>query len=236
MGTDVEAVVEAEEPRVTQLITLAKELGYVVQKLNSLGEELARAISTKLVNRIGASVYQSAAFSLPVFPLQAAQELLAPACITTRTNAVVTWRADTMASLRSLLGDFLSQHDPQVKGLSRAQQSPSERAIRVLATLIPPVEISWVRSHSREKLYVNLLYVLSDDVGELHKPKDSQRREIQFTQAEESEIRREVLNDLLLMSQAEKPLSPAYWRQLGMEDQALNMEAVLAAPPPSRRP
>ena len=38
MGTDVEAVVEAEEPRVTQLITLAKELGYVVQKLNSLGE------------------------------------------------------------------------------------------------------------------------------------------------------------------------------------------------------
>eukprot|EP00965_Chrysotila_dentata_P185048 6109208-Pleurochrysis_carterae.AAC.1 len=62
---------------------------------------------------------------------------------------------------------------------------PSERHVRVLATVMAPLEMSWVQMASgQERLYVNLLYALCDEVGELHLPKDDSRRELALTQAQ----------------------------------------------------
>ena len=100
--------------------------------------------------------------------------------------------------------------------------------------LIPNVELSWVVAHDWEKLYVNFLYVIADEDGEVHLPKDSSRREIEFTVAEMSEIRRALLADILQMSTVEKPLSPGFFKQLGMLDKASEIEQMLLAPPPPR--
>ena len=99
--------------------------------------------------------------------------------------------------------------------MSKALQPPSAKWIRVIATLIPDLEISWVRAQpeGREKLYVNMNYVLLDEDGEMHLPKDSKRREISVTAQEETAFRAAVVEDLMNMSTKGMPLSPAYYRQ-----------------------
>ena len=117
-----------------------------------------------------------------------------------------------MMEMRLLMGKILTDHDPCMSGLSRALKSPSERVIRVLATLMLNLETSWVRQGDRERLFVNMMYLLSDEDGELHPPKDSNRNEIALTAEEQRSYRVAILEDLFAMSQSERPLSPAYWR------------------------
>ena len=219
-----------QEMQVRHLQSMASELGYVLTSKRSWQVELALSISQRLVNREGAFIYQSAQYHIPGFPLEMAREVLSAALIQKDTKSCVTWKAETMTEVRTLIQGAL-EHAPAMTGLSKPLQKPSERVIRVLATLIPDMEISWVREGlGREKLYVNFMFVLSDEDGEVHPPKDSKRNEIAFSQRESSEIRREILQDVLQMSQAEKPLGAQYFRQLGMEERATEVEAFLAAP------
>ena len=54
------------------------------------------------------------------------------------------------------------------------------------------------------------MYALSDESGEVHPPKDSNRNEIALTPQEEHEIRAQVLIDAMAFSQRGIPLSPAW--------------------------
>lgn len=232
-ATQMETQTAAEDPRMPWLLSLATELGYLLQKSSVLESELAHAIVTRMTNRIGGNVYQSAAFSLPAFPKAALKQMLHPSLIREETNSLVTWSARSIAELRLLLGDMLSKRD--LFGLTRPLKTSSERVIRVVATLIPNFEISWTTTQGREKVYINMMWILSDEDGEIFPPKDVGRREIQLTAGELGEYRQVVLSDLLAMSTKELPLSPKYFRQLGMEDKAAEVEAALAAPPPRKR-
>ena len=61
--------------------------------------------------------------------------------------------------------------------MSRGLRTASDPCIQVIATLIPPLEVSWVRVASGlHRLYVNMIYVLSDEAWEMHFPKDANRR------------------------------------------------------------
>jgi hypothetical protein len=71
------------------------------------------------------------------------------------------------------------------------------------------------------------MYALSDESGEVHPPKDSNRNEIALTPQEEHEIRAQVLIDAMAFSQRGIPLSPAWHRQLGKEPAAQMAEARL---------
>jgi hypothetical protein len=71
--------------------------------------------------------------------------------------------------------------------------------------------------------------------GEIAWPKDSTRREIAFSQQEEDEIREEVLAQVLELANAGVPLSPGWWRQIGQEERAAEVEAELAAPRQAKR-
>ena len=217
--------------QVKHLQLMASELGFFLQQKSVMLLELALAIEQRLLNREGGLVFQSAAFHIPGFPRMLAEELFPQELIIQEmlSDKVSTWRAESLPNLRTMLAEVLTS-SPKTTGLSRALQKPSERVIRVIAMLIPDLEISWVReSCGREKLFVNFMYILADEDGELHLPKDSQRREIQISAQEMRGIRREVLADVLLMSTEDKPLSAAFYRQLGMEDKAQEVEALLAA-------
>ena len=74
-------------------------------------------------------------------------------------------------------------------------------------------------------MYFNFLYVLMDEDGELHYPKDETRREIGFSPGEETAIRQSVMADLINMADANFPLSPRFLQRLGRDAQAAEMEA-----------
>ena len=89
--------------------------------------------------------------------------------------------------------------------------------------------------------YLNFNYALVDENGELHPPKDSNRNEILLTPHEVSEIRTQVVSDVLALGEKDLPLSAGWWRQLGDETKALMAEAMVQnvatapAPAPGKR-
>ena len=69
-------------------------------------------------------------------------------------------------------------------------------------------------------------YVLLDEMGELHPPKDENRNEISLSPGLLLDHRRQITADLVLMADGGVPLSAGYLRQLGREGQALQVEAL----------
>ena len=180
-----------------ELFDLAEEHGFCLQKTSYYKRELAAAVARRLQHRRGQLIYQSAAFSIPGFARHAALSLF-PRQLLTSTQDVVqqedkslTWRSGTMLEVRHLLGDMLSHTSNYGAGLSRGLCTQSESVIRVLATVMPPMEISWVATPmGLHRLYINFVYLLADGTGELHAPKDPNRREIGLSAAQVQEIRR----------------------------------------------
>lgn len=102
--------------------------------------------------------------------------------------------------------------------------------------MMAPFEISHMISNTgAERCYLNGMYVLVTQDGEFHFPKDNQRRELSFTMAEQSSLRRGVIEDMQELGKSGQPLSPNWWRQLGNEAMALRAEKDLADPMSSRR-
>jgi hypothetical protein len=116
-------------------------------------------------------------------------------------------------------------------GSSRALRTASENVIRVVATPMPEVEISWVNVDKTDRLYVNFQYVLWDEHGEMHPPKDPNRNEVELEPALETALRQQVMSDLILMHKKGFPLSPGFLRQMGHREEATALEAILLNQP-----
>ena len=194
-------------------------------------------MTSKMVNRLGTFVYQSAAYNLPCISRHSAMQMFPKSMLQEGGgDAQLTWRAETIAHLRVMLGTMLTDWDSRCAGLTRLLQTASERVARVVATLKPPCEISWVQlTDGRNRLYVNMEYCLFDCDGEMHPPKDSERREIAMTQEQVQEMRIAVMADVLALSTAGQQLAPGFWRQLGQEEKALEVETMLAQPQERRQ-
>ena len=87
-------------------------------------------------------------------------------------------------------------------------------------------------------------YVLANEDGTVHPPKDGNRNEMELTPELEAAVRQQILADLLTMADAAPPLGPGFLRQLGRLDQAAVLEAQLQnqselelqPPPPPQLP
>ena len=152
----------------------------------------------------------------------------------TKKTGTVTWRMESLQELSAFMGQMLSETGKMCAGLSRALQTKSETVARVLATILPPFEVSVVEMpRGVDRMFLNFMYVLSDEDGELHWPKDGERRELDFTY-QEAAVRQRVLADARVLLQQGVPLSSGWLRQLGMEPEALLMsmaEQTGAKPP-----
>lgn len=224
VNTRAEGKMVVKNPRLLQLIALAKEFKVVLSSLETCRMELSHSISTRLVTRVGIDVYQSAAYHVPMFPREAALQIFPDRCKTVDSVAVVTWRLETRGDVVEALAPILRLSE-RCAGVSRAHQTPSELYIRVIATLLPGITISWVKKSGLDRLYINFMYMLSDESGELHPPKDGERREILMEPEEVREMREQILLDVEEMSKMELPLSAAYYRQLGYDSWAMQTEA-----------
>ena len=79
------------EPTEAELPALMAKMGLAALPIKSCERLLAKSISTRMCNRQGASIYQTAAYNQPLFPRSVAESLFRPSrrscCRPTRRRA-----------------------------------------------------------------------------------------------------------------------------------------------------
>jgi hypothetical protein len=232
------SLVEAVEPQMSQeedqeraqLMEMAAKYGFSLMPSTVMLQSLGNGIKSRMQQRLGDKVYQMATFSLPYFP-KALLETYLPETARSEEGGVSTWLMDTMHKLAAMVPIMEAACDSSCKGLARFFKPKSAPVIRVIALLIPDLEISYTPIDSSVgTVAVNMAYALITESGESHWPKDNQKREIAYDQATVDEVMEQALGDVLAIANAGHPLSPAWWRQLGQEDKAQKVEAALARP------
>lgn len=171
-------------------------------------------------------VYQTASFSISTISRQAAMHLFShvPELLVEQAPKHVRWVATTVKEVRNLAGPLMAESGYACAGATRALKTKSERWTRVVAHIIPQIAISHLTS--RNQLQVDFHYVLFDEAGEIHPPKDEMRNEMLLSPVVVSEARVQIRADLLEMVEKKiARLSPAFLRQLGLEEQAMALEA-----------
>lgn len=215
----------------TQLRAAAAARGLTLVSKDALLVELGRAICRRMLKRAGAHIYQMLTFSLPYFPRELLQEILPVHCVKEESVRMIQWELGTMAEVAQVLGPLLRKSGYACVGTTKAFRTKSERVIRVVAKLMTPFEITHeVSSLGGERCYLNGMYALVTQDGEIHYPKDNQRREVRVSMEEEGELWSEVKAEMTQMGQEGQPLSPSWWRQLGNEEKAKQVEILLENP------
>lgn len=240
----VPTVVTLPDPpsaKMLMLMELATELGVVILSKEKLLIDFAQQIVSHMVSRSGTFVYQSAAFNYPNFPLTVATEMMPSNLLVTDTESAKTWlfADENFDELVAFMSMLFSTQGKMSFGLTHALQTDSEKVVRSMATMMTPVEISWVGlTRGVDRLYLNFNYVLWDQWGGLHPPKDMKRREILISDEISTKLRQQVIVDALSMTEAGAVLSPAWLRQLAMDQEAAllecELEAKAALPPPPK--
>jgi hypothetical protein len=133
------------EQKIAHMRKLAAETGFVCEPITKFRQEFLTAINSHLVHRVGKNVYQSPAFTIPMFSREAALNIFGEANLVTNSPTTLTWRINDLAELSSTFRDMLSETGMLSAGLSRALKTDSQKFVRVVATMIPPFEMSVVQ-------------------------------------------------------------------------------------------
>ena len=193
MGT---TALTERDTKIEQMMALAAETGYVCEPVTKFRHEFLTAVTSHLVHRVKMSVYQSPAFNIPMFSRTAALNMFGEANLTTNKEACLTWKMEDLGDLSTFFGQMLSETGKLCAGLTRALKTESENVSRVLATIIPMYEMSVVlMPRGVDRMFINFQYVLADEDGEVHWPKDNQRRELEFSPEVEQAVRQKILAD-----------------------------------------
>ena len=223
------AIVTARERKINQMLELAEELGYSCTSHEVYLKDLATNIAAHLRNRSGLAIYQTACWSEANFPLDLARQLFAMASVQSSTSpGTTTWCCVNMQQVDAVFGSIFEDHHRMCFGATKALQAPSEPVIRVLATIMPGAEISHVvLARGVMRLQISLMYVLFDEDGEMHPPKDNQRREMELQQHLISELRAQAVKDAACLADLGAQLSAGWYRQLGNLQAAQMTEAMV---------
>jgi hypothetical protein len=225
------------QEKIAQMLSLAEECGFACTALTEFKTALASAIFKSLVHRQGMSVYQSVAFSIPLFSRGAALAIIGSSGLEKETSICLNWKLKAVQECAQLMAGLTASAPSGYlcDGISRALMSASEPTALVIATILPTLELTWEATPSGDRLRGNFLYCLADADGELHPPKDNDRRELKLSAGLQSTLRARVLFDARAMIARGFPLASGWYSQLGMTQQAAAVstcEAVGKAPKP----
>ena len=224
--------------KISKMLELAAECGFICQAYTEYYTELANAIASRLVHRLGTSVYQSVNFTIPLFARDAAIQLFGTTGLTMTTEHRVNWKLTTMAECAVVMEKLTLHYQAHsllgagahFQGLSRALLSESEITSLVIATIMPTLEATWESlAKGGCRLKIGFMYVLMDCDGELHAPKDEQRRELALSSSLEASLRERVLIDANLMIERGVPMASGWYRQVGLPREATLVAADEAA-------
>ncbi|KAL1530231.1 hypothetical protein AB1Y20_001146 [Prymnesium parvum] len=138
-----------------QLLALAIELDVVLMPIKRLVKQLGHAMLSRMCAREGMNVYQTMDFTLPNFPLSAARRILSAA--TQMEKGTATWKWMTFPAVAAMFGPLFQECDFICAGSTRALRTDSEPVIRVLATLLPGVQISHTGRGEIDRLHVTAI-------------------------------------------------------------------------------
>lgn len=190
--------------------------GFCAQEVSKARTELLFELQARLTYRTASNVYQSPACVIPLFGRRHAAAFFRGLPRTVDTVPVVTWEIYDPDQLTSLLHPFSDAHAMcvgQSKAMGGTKLNPF---VSVIATLFQLVASS-VCKGGRDLLYLNGLYVLMNDKGEIDYPKNKERRPIAMCYEDELRLREVMQRDLTSMAEAEICLSSAFLRMLGEE-------------------
>ena len=234
------AIRPPQPPTDDEMLAWAMEKGLALTPVKEFETEFALSIATRLRNRCGKEIYQTAGYDLPLFSRSAAEALFPASLQTKNEDSLITWSAPTQADVKMLLGLMLEDAKALCAGLTRALQKPSERSIYVCATIIAPMEISWVKmARGVSRLYINFMFVLSDEAAEIHPPKlgDAKKKiEMELDASSTAAIRAQITEDVTTMASWGMPLS-AGWHSnwMGKEAEVAAAAAAAARDKPKKR-
>lgn len=232
MGGEAGRTVKGKR-EIAQMFKLAAKYNYTCVPESKLLLQLGKELGARMIQRSGENIYQMIAFSVTNFPRGLLEKILKEEHVVRDSASLKMWVMSTTSSLATAVAPATRLSPYIFAGSTKAFKAKTQPVIRVVAKLMPDFEISHqVLESGLEQVYVNTMYVLSTDQGELHWPKDGQRREVFVANAEEEELRREILKDIKQLGEQGQPLSPAWWRQLGDEMKAQEMEAILSSHQP----
>ena len=229
---------------VDQLQALASDFGLVLASRPALRASLARSVGQRLVSRAAGAIYQGAGYSLQNIPLNYATQIFPAECLVdTGSSSCTTWRLESREHMLACFPPLLAESGYTCAGLTRMLREPTEPVFRRAATLMWPAEISHeLKSTGEEKLYLNFQWVLFDEFGELHPPKDNNRREVSIGPEKTFALREQIFKDIGVMADRMVPLSLGWWNQLhrtpllAAADRKRVLERAAAAAPPPTRP
>lgn len=232
--TDVASPASSDSPRPKQskeelkLLATAAELGFCCIPMHKVMKSLVHAIARRLKQRTTTNVYQCVTFNLAPFPRSVAESIFPDALLTRSSLRCKTWTMNSMASVVQVFAPLLADQTLFVGGVSKALMTASQQWSRVIATMIS-AEVSWVEpANGVDHLHMNFMYVISDETGEVHPPKDAARREIALSSSVMEAIRQRVLIDAAILAEKGVPLSAGWFCQLGQYVKAMEVRALQA--------
>ena len=193
-----------------------QQRGLCVQEVSKSRRELVHELQARMVYRTKENVYQAPACIIPLFGRSHAAHFFGNVHRTVDTVQVVTWEIHDPDMLAPLLAPFSEPHSMcigQSQAMGSTKLSPFVSVISTLFTLVA----SSVCKGGRDLLYINALYVLMSDVGEIDFPKTKEKRAMAVSYEDEQRLRRLMQRDLESMAQADFPLSSGFLRMLGDE-------------------
>ena len=180
-----------------ELRASAAALGQVCFSLHKMRKQLGTAIARRMMQRKGGFIYQSVAFSIDNFPLQAAEEIFPSRLVIHTDNSCTTWSAGSQTEVLEMVGSLLCESQYACVDAARALKTESQRVVRVISQILPGAEISWVSDSDMERLYVNFHYVLAEENGEVYPPKDKNRREMLIESENMTALRQALMSAIM---------------------------------------
>ena len=193
--------------------------------------QMVQEMVKHMAPRIGTSVYQIVSVSTPIICKTGLLKTFSATPPTTvESNGNCMWSLETYSAIRGGIAPLLNKfNDLRLWGLTKPLKKPSEMYSRVVATMMPPFEMYLTTGEAMDMMSANFSYALIDEDGEVHPPKDPDRREIQLTDSDMSQLRQSAYADLHLMAENDCNLSPRFLRLIGLEEKATAVEAAAEA-------
>ena len=192
--------------------------------------QMVKEVLRHLAPRIGAGVYQIASVSTPIISKDGMLKTFS-STTPSQVDGCYVWEMATYSAMRGGIAPLLNKFtDQRAWGLTKPLQKASEKYCRVVATIMPPFEMYLSTGPAMDVMSANFQYALIDEEGEIHPPKDTERREIKMADSETKALKQSVYADLNLMSldQSTCKLSPKFLRLIGLDAKAAEVEVAEA--------
>ena len=190
--------------------------GFCVQELGKARRELLHELQARMLYRTKENVYQAPTCTIPLFGRSLAEAFFHGLPRAVDKKEVVTWEIHDPDLLAPLLHPFTEAH-AYCFGQSKAMGGTKlNQFVNVISTLFTLVASSVCRG-GRDILYLNALYVLMNDAGEIDYPKTKDKKPLTMDWEDEQRIRTIIQRDLVAMAEADLCLSSRFLRMLGEE-------------------